>query len=768
MKAAFLRGALVVALALLPVRAAATDGAVLAGQVLDAESAEPLADAAVTLPELERAAITGPEGAYALPNVPPGPHHITVRLVGYAPRTLHALVPREGRLEINVTLRRAPLRLRSLDVRAPVTVRGLERGDTTAVPSREISIAAVRNHPLLTEPDVFQALEGGDVVQRPETPSGIHVRGAAADHLVYLVDGVPVFSPYHAAGMSSAWNPDALARVQLTWPGTSLVNLHSLAGALDAFTLTPDDRLRARGSVSSTQARVTFDGPLGRTGASYLVSARSGFAGLLARKSEPSHLKGETGDWLAKVEAPVLRGTLRVLGYGTENEIDASASIDSTPAPGLPMSRNTFDWSCRSWGAEWRRVLPGAAVRLLGWTALADGGAWWSADAGAVRLATDRTDVGILADVERRTPNGAVLVGLRAERTRTSYRVRSDSLAPPETALLARVPIASVFAHAARKLGPRVELSIGTTLAATEHDLHPGPSGGARWEVSKRLSVSGRYARSHQFAQSLRNEESIVGTIFPFDLDVGSTVGAGTGATGVPVARSDEGVFTADFRPAAGLRFTLQAHARGSDRVVLVAPRSGEPFSLGSFVVGSAVSRGVALEAAASGARYGLVATYGFQRVRAEYGDSSYVPEHGTKHLVQGGIIVFPTPTLSVRLGGDAAWGRRTTIARGEFEWEACNLLDRGCEFAGSPNHGGETLGGAGLPAYYRLDLGVRQHWHIAAGGRDLSVALFAAVTNILGRKNVLTYARDPSTGEVSPIEMRPRAPFVVGIDWSF
>ena len=57
---------------------------------------------------------------------------------------------------------------------------------------------------------------------------------------------------------------------------------------------------------------------------------------------------------------------------------------------------------------------------------------------------------------------------------------------------------------------------------------------------------------------------------------------------------------------------------------------------------------------------------------------------------------------------------------------------------------------------------------HIAAGGRDVSVAFFAAVTNLLGRKNVLTYAKDPSTGRVSPIDMRPRAPLVVGIDWRF
>ena len=766
--AASFRGALVfLLLPCLVAAAAAPDAAVLAGVVQDAESGEPLAGAAVSLPELDRGTTTGPDGGYVLSNVPPGPQHITIRLIGYAPRTLHALVPPTGRLEINVGLEARPLLLRSLDVRAPVTVRGLDPGDSTRYPDRESSIAAVRNHPLLTEPDAFQALEGGDVVQRLETPSGLHVRGGATGDLAYLIDDVPVFSPFHAAGMASAWNPDALSRLRLESPGQSTENLHSLSGALDAVTLAPRDRLRGQGSVSSTQARLTLDGPLGATGANCLVSVRSGFAGLLARKSESSHLRGETQDWLVKTEAPLLGGALRVLGYDSKNEIDA-ASTSGDPAPGAVPPKNTFDWGARSWGGQWRRAFGGAAVRVLGWTALGDADARWNAEAGTVRLTTRRRDQGVVADVQRRTPRGTMLAGIRVERIRTSYRVRSDSLDPTETTLSARFPVRSVFGRASRNLGPRVELGAGAALSAAEHDLHASPRATLGWDVSNRLRLSGTYARTHQFAQSLKNEESVVGTIFPFDLYAGANPGAGGGPSGMPVARSDEGVIAADLRPAPGARITLEAYARESDRVALVAPRSGEPFSLGAFAVGSGSARGVSLEAAKTGARYGLLASYGFQRARLEYGDSSYVPEYGTRHLLQGGIVVFPTPTLSVRLGGDAAWGRRTTVAFGDFEWEACNLLDRGCEFGGSPHYDGETLGGKSLPPYYRLDLGVRQHWHVSVGGWDVTIALFAAGTNLLGRKNVLTYSEDPATGRVSPIEMRPRAPFVVGLDFKF
>jgi hypothetical protein len=45
-------------------------------------------------------------------------------------------------------------------------------------------------------------------------------------------------------------------------------------------------------------------------------------------------------------------------------------------------------------------------------------------------------------------------------------------------------------------------------------------------------------------------------------------------------------------------------------------------------------------------------------------------------------------------------------------------------------------------------------------------VEFFGTVTNLFGRKNVLTYARNPATGEAAAVEMRPLAPLVVGIDW--
>ncbi|MBA3319280.1 MAG: carboxypeptidase-like regulatory domain-containing protein, partial [Gemmatimonadales bacterium] len=189
--------------------------AALAGTIRDGESGMPLAGAVVALTDLDREAVSDSLGRYRLSAVPSGPQHLSVKRIGYSPRTMHALFPSQGELKIDLSLNPAPVQLPTLVVRSRVAVRGLETGEATSYPDRSISAAALRNHPLLAEPDGFLGLSGGEIAVTPEAPSGIHVRGGASDQTAYLLDGVPVFSPYHAAGTFSAWNPDALDRLQV-------------------------------------------------------------------------------------------------------------------------------------------------------------------------------------------------------------------------------------------------------------------------------------------------------------------------------------------------------------------------------------------------------------------------------------------------------------------------------------------------------------------------------------------------------------------------
>jgi hypothetical protein len=318
------------------------------------------------------------------------------------------------------------------------------------------------------------------------------------------------------------------------------------------------------------------------------------------------------------------------------------------------------------------------------------------------------------------------------------------------------------FAQLIRRISQPLQLTLAASATATRGGIYVGPRAQLQWTLSEQVVLSGGYTRLHQFAQSLRNPESIVGSVFPVDL----FVDAGTG--GIPVATSDQTMIGADYRPVTGVRLGIRAYERRLEGLVLVAPRESGPFATAGFARGTGAARGLSIEAALTSAHFGILADYGFQRLKLADGHADYVPARGAEHRLEGGIVVFPTASASIRLGAVAELGRRATLVSGEFEWEACNIADRGCELAGSPRQGGGPLGTASPPPYFRIDLSVRKQWRIEVGGRDGALALFGTVTNLLGRKNVLTYARVPSTGRLVQIEMRPRAPLLFGLDWRF
>jgi hypothetical protein len=737
--------------------------AAVEGTIHDGESGAPLAGAVVTLTDVARADVSDSAGRYRLIAVPPGPQHLSVRRIGYSPRTIHALVPGQGELEIDLSLHPVPLHLPTIVVLSRVAVRGVEQRDSTPFPDRGISAAALRNHPLLAEPDGLLGLSGGEIAIGPEAPSGVHVRGGASDQTAYLLDGIPVFSPYHAAGTFSAWNPDALDRLQVLSGSPTLAPADALSATVVAGTRAPGLELRAQGTFSTTHGRMTVDGPIGASGAGFLVSARSGFPGIVAPEGDPSYLRGRTGDVLAKVETPAFGGRLRFLGYDSGNEIDVAASAENPDSTTSGPARNEFEWHSRSFGVEWSRPVGGVALRIQAWNARGEAEAAWHPprDSG-FQLESDREDQGLLGVIERSSAGRFTGAGVRVNRSRTSYRAAVREGSGIGASLDARTPLAAIFVQHRRPVtsGLTADLALSATGAA--RDVHLGVQSELRWRLSPAASISGSYARSHQYSQSLRNPESVVGGIFPADLYLG------IGAPGVPVARSDRVVVGAEVRTGAGLRVGAQAYLSDFDGLLLVAPRTGTPFATGDLLIGAGASRGLSLEAAMSGTRYGVTASYGWQRVWVTYGGSSYAPGYGTSHLIEAGVIVFPAPTASIRLGMTGAAGRRGTGILGAFEWESCNLLDRGCEFGGSPTHATNRLGTARLPAYFRLDLGLRKHWHIEVAGRDVELALFGTVTNLLGRRNVLAVATDPQTGKRSEIEMRPLAPLVIGLDWRF
>lgn len=720
------------------------------GTVRDELSGAPLSGALVTLAELDLQVVTDGEGRFRFVGLPPGPHHISFVRDGFGGRTLHALVPRAGVVELNVALRPEPVELEGLLVAPRMAIRGADVVRATDEPRESVSRAAVRNHPLLPEPDVFRVLEGGDVAILPESHAGLHIRGGAASQTAFEIDGLPVLGPLHAAGLFSAWNPDAISSVRLSRETSAA--LPSLSGAVIGRTRSPGPRSRVYTSLSTTQARATLDGPLPGVGTGYVVSWRRGFPNGLSRSDDPAKIRGEVGDVLAKAEIPLLGGELRLLGYGSENDLSAAAVADVPPNATRSL-RNGFEWQTQMLGGTWRGATALGHMELRAWSSRGSGRISLPGGDDADNLRVER---GFMATLERARENrGEVLLGLRL----SGGQARYDTGAGFDSR--GGLTIGSVLLGYGRPLGTVIRTRAEVDLSMSAVGLRASPRVTATADIGSTVTLSAGGSRRHQFTQSLRNEESLLGTVFPADLSVSA------GSPDVPVARADEVHAGVELRPMAGVFITARAYIRSLDSVVLVATRTGSLLSSGAFDVGSAGVTGVSVGGAMSGSRYGLVADYAYQRVRNRTSDRGYVPSYAPAHRAQLGAVYHPVPTVSLRVSQTGIWGRHATALVGDVEWEACNLLDGGCELAGPAVHG-MALGAARPGPYLRTDIGARMHWHLRLAGRESMLALYATVTNIFNRANALNFAIDPVTGESSPIEMLPVSPLVVGLELSF
>jgi hypothetical protein len=126
------------------------------------------------------------------------------------------------------------------------------------------------------EPDLlrFAALQPG-VMTGTDGFGGLHVRGGNADQNLFLLDGVPVYSPSHAAGMFSIFDSPAIRSAQLYKGGFPARYGGRLSSIFDVRTKEGNNReLKAEGSIGLVAAKVAVEGPIDPGSSSFFVSAR--------------------------------------------------------------------------------------------------------------------------------------------------------------------------------------------------------------------------------------------------------------------------------------------------------------------------------------------------------------------------------------------------------------------------------------------------------------------------------------------------------------
>ncbi len=267
----------------LPVALAQEGSITVSGTVTDSETGELVVGAALYVVAQDIGGITNQYGYYSLTLLGDSVRMV-VSHVAYTPQVL--TYSSQEDLVLDISLVPSTLALEELEV----TATSESSLQTTQMSAISIPVKDVENLPsILGETDVLRIIQLLPGIQSGvEGSTGLYVRGGGPDQNLYLLDGTQVYNPSHLFGFLGTFNSDAIKDVRVLKGGfparyggrlSSVIDLTMKEGNMKRFAGT--------GSIGFLASRMTLEGPIKRDRASFLISARRSYADLLIRPFLP-------------------------------------------------------------------------------------------------------------------------------------------------------------------------------------------------------------------------------------------------------------------------------------------------------------------------------------------------------------------------------------------------------------------------------------------------------------------------------------------------
>lgn len=755
------------------------------GTVYADETLEPISYASVQVVELDRAVAANDRGYFVIPEVEPGRWTVRVSAIGYAPREVQLRVPVEGAIRVDFELAVRPVPVADIAVEVeggnmPVTAAG-----PPAVRVEGGSLALV---PGLAEADVFRALQMlPSVAAASDFSSALYVRGGLPSQNLILLDGLPLFNPYHLGGLFAAIDPGAVQSVSIQ-PGAFPAHLGDrLSSVVQIRTRDGGrDRVRANGAIGLFSSRVGLDGPLPGGNGSFLLSLRRTYLDLFTDVAKALGLISFTVPYV------FTDGYMKLThDVGEAGDLTASLYLDGE---GVDMPEDmrretgdsiTFDWGSRAVSVAYRQPLSATILSRFGvaWSSFygsftaIDGGCSTCLPLDSARepdpgllIDTHMRDLRLSADFTWYLRRHELRSGVHLDRYEIRHEfpvvdVEEDFI--PEFRLSNQVQTTAAYIEDVWKPNDAFRLRAGLRLLAADvRGLEWMPRFGARLAITDRLAVSMGGGRYGQVLYSLKNPESLASGVIAYDL----------------LAAVPEGIgFTTAQDIALGIQWAnattnvrLDAYMKWMDDLPLAPlpddPLNASPISLAAMrTPGSGIARGVELFARQlwGDAELTLAYTLAFSDRRLK-GDV-YPPRFQRRHSA--------TMTAIVPIGESAMTSARLTFGTGQpytpvigftrplhYNPEAGLFQER---FSPRVAVGGEH-NGARLPGYLRLDVAARKSWDVEWFGADLTMTPYVQIINVLNTPNVLFGY--PETFGRTRLEFAPQLPILptFGLEWRF
>jgi hypothetical protein len=323
----------------------------LSGQVIDAQSGDPLIGAVISVDFKKSGATTDAKGFFKIP-LPVGEYIVKVSNVGYNPFRTKIYVKAD--VVLNVELNDVTKQLEEVIVSASTSKKDIQ---TPSLGVTVLSLKGIKKLPtMMGEVDVIRSLQSlPGVSSVGEGANGLNIRGSNVDQNLIFIDDTPIFNPTHMFGLFSVFASDAIRDLELYKGGIPSRFGGRTASVLDIKMIEPNtEKFKMQGGIGLVSNRIMAEIPVIKEKLSVLVAGRLSANDFLFKSVAPDNLKNiraNFSDIATKIYfRPNTKNTISVSAYLSNDyyRVDSLFSIENVVA-----KQTSFDYGHKNGSFHW-------------------------------------------------------------------------------------------------------------------------------------------------------------------------------------------------------------------------------------------------------------------------------------------------------------------------------------------------------------------------------------------------------------------------------
>ncbi|MXX54296.1 MAG: TonB-dependent receptor plug domain-containing protein [Gemmatimonadetes bacterium] len=383
------------------------------------EVAVPIEDATVRLrpaADTTQGHIIGTDrlGYFAFHDLAAGDYELSVDRIGYGVHQETIAVAPGDDLQVAIQLAEEAVELAGVQVEGERSRQRTRFERSAGATVRELSRTELKAIPGIAEADPIKSVDVlPGVTRMSDFGAAFNVRGGSADQNLILLDGIPIFSPFHTLGLFSAFNADMVGRAELQLGGFPAEYGGRVSSVLRIESDPGDEEFGVDAGLSLLASRAAVRGGLpdglknrlGLASGRWRASARRSYLDALIEPFSEGAFPYHLQDFQAAFEGWTRRGDrVKATGYLSRDVLDVAslASLNDTwPALDSRVPEIVWNWGNAAAGASWTRLLgDGGALEVGG--SLSSSDAYFEfSDASEAGFGTGISRSSIAASLER-------------------------------------------------------------------------------------------------------------------------------------------------------------------------------------------------------------------------------------------------------------------------------------------------------------------------------------------------------------------------------